>query len=204
MCQCQNKPILVPFLLLQKVHGEKDFSAVPAWTSLAAAHSCGGSQVCQALHSPGTGLGTKWPPVHRTIHGPGSRLAPARPVGPYYYTLASQWYESCQKLLPLHNILNIKETSKYTLAFTRQVPLWGNIVSVHCREEGCIGKYTPRAGPSGIPGFAVSQNPGIFKTEIPGFFGIFCCYVLDPLERSFALRQFFFSSHFQPYHHLIH
>ena len=128
MCQCQNKPILVPFLLLQKVHGEKDFSAVPAWTSLAAAHSCGGSQVCQALHSPGTGLGTKWPPVHRTIHGPGSRLAPARPVGPYYYTLASQWYESCQKLLPLHNILNIKDTSKYTLALRRKVSLWGNIV----------------------------------------------------------------------------
>ena len=56
------------------------------------------------------------------------------------------------------------------------------------------------AGPSGIPGsrdlqsakIKNDENPGIFKTEIPGFFGIFCCYVLDPLERSLALRQSFF------------
>ena len=32
----------------------------------------------------------------------------------------------------------------------------------------------------------------------------FSGFVLDPLERSFALRQKLFSSHFQPYHHMIH
>ena len=41
-------------------------------------------------------------------------------------------------------------------------------------------------GNPGIPGFYVKQNPGIFETAIPGFFGIYCHYVLDPLERSYA------------------
>ena len=50
-------------------------AAMTAWTSLAVVHSCG--HICQAVQ-PGDGIGYKvWPPVHRTIRGPGSRLAPA-------------------------------------------------------------------------------------------------------------------------------
>ena len=52
-----------------------------------------------------------------------------------------------------------------------------------------VGWDGSRAGPSGIPGFYVSQNPGIFETAIPGFFGIYCHYVLDPLERSYAKNR---------------
>ena len=55
----------------------------------------------------------------------------------------------------------------------------------------------------GIRGFYVNQNPGIFETEIPGFFGIFCYYILDPLERSLVLRQQYFSP-FQLYHQTIY
>ena len=50
---------------------------------------------------------------------------------------------------------------------------------------------TSSPGPSGIPGIPGSWdfNPGIFETEIPGFVGIFCHHVLDPLERSYAKNR---------------
>ena len=48
--------------------------------------------------------------------------------------------------------------------------------------------YLP-TGPSGIPGFYVRQNPGIFETEIPGIIGICCHCVFDPLEHSYAQNR---------------
>ena len=45
---------------------------------------------------------------------------------------------------------------------------------------------------------ALAGSRDFQSAKIPGFFGIFCCYVLDPLERSLALRQFVFLHIFSP------
>ena len=55
------------------------------------------------------------------------------------------------------------------------------LIQTLCREKLSQEQALAGSRESRDPGIL---NPGIFETEIPGFFGIFCHYVLDPLERS--------------------